>query len=63
MFLQILIPSHIYVSKAQAVMCLEHWNRVPRGCGLSFSGDIQKPLGCDPVQAALGDPGLAGGLD
>jgi len=35
-----------------------------RGCGVSsFSGDIQKPAGCSPVQPALGDPDLAGGLD
>ena len=32
-----------------------------RGCGVS-SGDIQNPPGCDPVQPALGDPALAGGV-
>ena len=30
-----------------------------RGCGLSFSGDIQNP----PVQPALGYPASAGGLE
>jgi len=33
------------------------------GCGVSFSGDIQSPPGRGPVQPALGDPALAGGLD
>ena len=31
-----------------------------RGCGLSFSGDIQTLPGLSPVQPALGDPALAG---
>ena len=31
------------------------------GCGVSFSGDIQDPPGQGPVQAAVGDPALAGG--
>ena len=34
-----------------------------RGCGASFSGDIQDPPGHSPVQPAVGDPALAGGLD
>ncbi|GAB0178393.1 mitochondrial enolase superfamily member 1 [Grus japonensis] len=34
-----------------------------RGCGVSFSGEIQTPPGRDPVQPALGDPALAVGLD
>ena len=34
-----------------------------RGCGFSFSGDIQDPPGQGPMQPALGDPALAGGLD
>ncbi|GAB0186946.1 translation initiation factor IF-2-like [Grus japonensis] len=34
-----------------------------RGCGVSFSGDVQNPPGCNPVQPALGDTALAGGLD
>ena len=33
------------------------------GCGVSFSGDIQDPPGRGPVQPAVGDPALAGGLD
>jgi len=33
------------------------------GCGVSFSGDIQNPPGCCPVQRAVGDPSSAGGLD
>jgi len=33
------------------------------GCGVSFSGDIQAPPGRGPVQPAVGDPALAGGLD
>jgi len=34
-----------------------------RGCGVSFSGDIQDPPGQGPVQPAVGDPALAGGVD
>jgi len=34
-----------------------------RGCGVSFSGDIQDPTGRGPVQPAVGDPASAGGLD
>ena len=33
------------------------------GCGVSFSADIQDPPGRGPVQPAVGDPALAGGLD
>jgi len=33
------------------------------GCGVCFSGDIQDPPGQGPVQLAVGDPALAGGLD
>ena len=33
------------------------------GCGVSFSGDIQDPRGQGPLQPAVGDPALAGGLD
>ena len=34
-----------------------------RGCGVSFSGDIQDLPGRGPVQPAVGDPASAGGLD
>jgi len=34
-----------------------------RGCGVSFSGDIQDLPGQGPVQPAVGDPASAGGLD
>jgi len=34
-----------------------------RGCGVSFSGDIQNPPGRGPLQPAVGDPALAEGLD
>jgi len=34
-----------------------------RDRGFSFSGDIQDPPGCGPVQPAVGDPAWAGGLD
>jgi len=33
------------------------------GCGVSLSGDIEDPPGQGPVQPAVGDPALAGGLD
>jgi len=38
----------------------EYWNRLPRVCGFSFSGDIQDTPGCGPVQPAVGDPASAG---
>ena len=34
-----------------------------RGCGVSFSGDIQDPPGQGPLQPAVGDPASAGQLD
>jgi len=34
-----------------------------RGCGVSFSGDIQDPPGQVPLQPAVGDPASAVGLD
>ena len=40
---------------------LEH--AAQRGCGFSFSGDIQDPPGQGPVQPAVGDPASVGGLD
>ena len=39
----------------------EHWNRLPGR--LSSSGDIQVLPGQVPVQPAVGDPTLTGGLD
>jgi len=33
-----------------------------RGCGVSFSGDIENPPGQGPVQPAVGDPASAGGV-
>jgi len=33
-----------------------------RGCGVSFSGDIPEPPGQGPVQPALGEPALEGGV-
>jgi len=41
----------------------EHWNRLPRECGVSFSGDIQDPPGQGPVQSTVGNPASAWGLD
>jgi len=34
-----------------------------RGCGVSFSGDIQDPSGQGSLQPTVGDPASAGGLD
>jgi len=34
-----------------------------RGCGVSFSGDIQDVPGQGLVQPAVGDPASAGGLE
>ena len=34
-----------------------------RGCGVSFSGDIQNLPGRGRVQPAVGDPASAGGVD
>ena len=34
-----------------------------RGCGFSFSGDIQNPPGRGPVQPTVGDSASAGVLD
>ncbi|PKU43815.1 rna-directed dna polymerase from mobile element jockey- hypothetical protein [Limosa lapponica baueri] len=34
-----------------------------RGCGVSICGDVQNPPRCIPVQPALGEPALSGGLD
>ncbi|PKU48213.1 rna-directed dna polymerase from mobile element jockey- hypothetical protein [Limosa lapponica baueri] len=34
-----------------------------RRCGVSFSGDVQNPPGCVPVQPAVDEPALSGALD
>jgi len=34
-----------------------------RGCGASFSGDIQDPPGQGPLQPTVGDPASTGALD
>ena len=49
-----LLPSEGYRTLEQAAQ---------GGCGFSFSGDIQTPPGCGPVQPAVGDPTSVGGLD
>ncbi|KAJ7409985.1 hypothetical protein BTVI_54830 [Pitangus sulphuratus] len=36
---------------------------IQRGCGVSFSGDIQNSPEDDPVQPALGEPALTKGVD
>lgn len=42
---------------------MEHRNRLPSGCGVSCSEDVQNLPGCNPVQPVTGEPDLAGGLD
>ena len=37
-----------------------HTSTSQRDCAISFSGDIQNPSGCGPVQPGLYDPALAG---
>ena len=32
-----------------------------RGCGISYSGNVENPPGGVPVQPAVGDPALTGG--
>jgi len=38
------------------VRVTEYWNRLPRGCGVSFNGDIPDSPGRLPVQHILGYP-------
>jgi len=52
-----------FCEKTQAISDGAMEQAVQRGCGVSFSGDIQDPLGRGPVQPAVGDPASAGRLD
>jgi len=57
------VSSAAQVSLKQ-VLCFECLEQVAqRGCGFSFSGDIQDPPGQGPMQPALGGPASSGGLD
>lgn len=41
---------------------VEHWNRLPKICGIS-SGATKSLPRCDPVQPAPGEPASVGALD
>jgi len=44
------------------INCFALEQAAQRGCGVSFSGDIQNPPGWGPVQPAVGETALARGL-
>lgn len=54
---------HLNMRKNFTLRAIEHWNRLPSGCEVSFSGDIQNLPGCNPVQPVTGEPAVAVGLD
>lgn len=45
---------HTNMQNFFTVRVMEHWNRLPRGCGLSFYRDIRDTFGCLPVCSTVG---------
>ena len=58
-----ILPSHANSLAFPLDSCPSNLCNTYPVCGVSFSGDIQDPPGQGPVQPAVGDPALAGGLD